>query len=1189
MKKTSTPRGNFIYRLKIIMKYSAFIALLICSVVSIALARESVAQQLLETPVTIRLENATLGEALDKIARQTRVQFVFVGSRLQQKRATNIKVESESLEKVLGKLLAPYGLSYQVVENRIVIRNAKADPLSLQTVLPTELGSYQQRGASYPVLSALKGMQTVQPINFAQLRISGSVKDPKGEPLPGVTIVIKGTQQGTTTDVNGNYSLVVPDEKAVLIFSYVGYLSEEVLVGNRNSLDIAMKEDQRALNEVVVVGYGMQKRANVTAAISSVPLSELKDMPVANIASALQGKIAGVNVQQISGQPGSSPAIKVRGFGSISAGNSPLIVVDGNIVSMNVFSLLNSSDIESIDVLKDASSTAIYGSKGSNGVILITTKKGNADKTTINLDVYSGFQGVTKKLGVLNSQQFADFWKDAANNAYLDNVPGANILDPNKVRPANAYKYPRGDLFEWFDFDDKQKLANIPTYDYQDMIFRTGQISNAQLSIGGGSEKSRYMISGGVLSQDGIIKRSEFNRYTFRANVETDVLPGLKVGMNLNPSYKVQQEVNAEGHWSNNAVINAALSVIPMVPVYAEDGQTYTSQAAYAGPYDSNGISNPVANVNEYNSKYLSTSLLGNVYAEYKFLKHFKYRLSGNIDFEGNRRNAYRTSKMPVGGLLPPTVSTGTAFSDQRLSALFNQTLNYNTTIADLHEIDILLGSEATKLTYQTSTATGSSYANDVVETLNGSASGKTTTATSSIVENASASYFARANYSYKGKYLANVSVRRDGSSIFGPDNRWGTFPAASIGWRVSEESFMKDLAIISEAKIRASYGLSGNNAFNNYYPYAALLAQDNYAFDNTLANGLTPSTLGNYRLGWERNKQMDLGIDIGIFKNRIFLVADYYNRITRDLLLSVNVPSLTGFNAAVKNIGKMENKGWEVGLTTRNLTGKFAWNTQINMSSNRNKVLALGPNGDRILSRSGVGETNVTMIGQPIGSFFGYKQIGIFQNQAELDSYPHNPTSRPGDVKYEDINNDGVINAYDRTVIGNNQPKFIYGINNMLTYKNFDLNISIQGTQGGKILNLSRRFFDNMEGNANQISIVADRWRSESEPGNGVTPRANTRTTGMNNAISSRWVEDGSYVRIQNISLGYQVPRNVLDKLRLRQVRLYMSAQNLHTWSKYLNYNPEVSTYEDPLTSGVDYGTYPLAKTIIFGLNLGI
>lgn len=1028
-------------------------------------------------------------------------------------------------------------------------------------------------------------MASLQTFAQTETTVSGTVKDAQGAALPGVTVLLKGTTTAAPTDEEGYYTIPVSDGSGTLVFSFIGFQPQEVPINNRSTIDVQLETDATALEELVIVGYGTQRREEVTAAISSVPMSELEDMPVSNVATALQGKVAGVVVQQNNGTPGSTPAIKVRGFGSISAGTSPLIVVDGNIVSSNVFNLLNSNEIESIDILKDASSTAIYGSKGSNGVILVTTKRGQAGRTNVNLDVYTGFQEVTKKIDLLNSQQFAEFSKEAANNAYLDNVPGASIDDPNSVRPTDylRYRYPRGELYDWFNYDEPE---NLPYYDYQDLIFRKAQMSNYQLSASGGTDQVQYMVSGGYLKQDGIIEKSSLDRYTLRANIDINVTPKLRLGLNLNPSYRVMDEVTSDGHWASNGIINAALSAMPMAPIYAADGTSYSSQTALAAPYNYPGITNPVANITEHNSTLLSTNVLGNAYAEYQLPQDVRYRVSGNINLSGNRRNVYRTSRMPLNQLLPPTLATGSAFSDQGLSWLFNQTLNYTKSLNEVHNLDVLIGMEVYKYQYQSSNAAGSTFANDIVQTLN--AAGLPTSVSSSMTENSTVSYFGRVGYNFKSKYLLNFSIRQDGSSIFGPENRWGTFPAGSIGWRISEESFMQNIPFLSEAKLRLSYGLAGNNAFNNFYPYVASVGSDNYSFNNNLMTGLAPSSLGNPRLGWERSQQLDAGIDVGLLDGRIYLIADYYHRTTHDLLLSVNVPTVTGFGSAFKNIGKMENKGWEFALNSHNLTGTFTWDTNLNLSFNRNKVLAMGPTGDPIKSSSGIGETNITQIGQPIGSFYGYKQIGIFQDQNDLDNYPHEATARPGDVKYEDVNGDDQITADDRTIIGNNQPDFIYGITNTFSFKGFDLNIALQGVQGGEILNLSRRFFENLEGNANQITTVLDRWRSADQPGNGQTPRANARTTGNNNAVSTRWVEDGSYLRIQNISLGYQLPKNWLDKARIQQARIYLSAQNLHTWTDYLNYNPEVSNYEGPLTGGVDYGFYPLAKTFTIGVNLG-
>ncbi|NLU90747.1 TonB-dependent receptor [Chitinophaga sp. Ak27] len=1158
MKKNAPPISGVmmprVLKFLLCMKLSSFLVILTASQVN--------ATKLFSQNITASFEQVELRTILNVIEKKAKVRFLYNYDLSCLTKKMDFSVKNARVADALNKLLEHSGLRYQQMENNLIV---------------------------------ISPVKTNEAADQSQVTITGLVTDNSNQPLPGVSINIKGTAIGTTTNAEGRYKLNVRSSNDILLFTYIGFAPQEQPLTGRTTLNVTLVAVSSNLNDVVVVGYGTQKKQNVTSAIASVPMQDLRDMPVSNVASGLQGKIAGVVVQQNSGSPGKTPAIKVRGFGSISAGTSPLIVVDGNIVSASAFGLLDAEEIDKIDVLKDASSAAIYGSRGSNGVILVTTKRGRPGKTTLGLNVYTGFQQVTKKLDMLNSQQYAAFSKDAANNAYLDNVPGAQVSDPNSARPSNflRYRYPRGDLFDWFNFDDPAKVAALPDNNYQDLIFRTAPISNYQFSATGGTENVQYAVSAGYLKQDGIIRKSTMDRYTLRANVDIKAAPKLTIGVNINPSYKITQEVKSDGHWADNGIINAALNAIPMAPVYSADG-SYSSQTALAAPYNLPGITNPVANITEYNSPFQEVNLLSNAYAEYKFLPNLKYRVSGNANIYQNRRNAYTTSKMPLNQLLPPTAAVGRAFSEQGISWLVNQVLSYDVSFNKVHNLEILAGTESNKLQYQSSEAVGNTFANDIVQTLN--AAGQPASVTSQTMENATVSYFARIDYNYKAKYLLKVSVRRDGSSVFGPDNRFGTFPAVSAGWRVTEEPFMKNLPVLSELKLRASYGLSGNNAFNisssnasnNYYPYAGNVGSTNYSFYNNIATGLAISTLGNPGLSWERNQQLDLGVDIGLLQNRISLTVDYYDRLTKDLLLSVNVPTLTGFSTAVKNIGKMSNKGFEFGVTSYNLTGAFTWNTSANLSFNRNKVLALGPTGDPILSGSGVGETNITMIGQPIGSFYGYRQLGIFKDAADLHTNPHDNTTRPGDVKYEDVNKDGIIDAKDRTLIGNNQPDFIYGMNNIFSYKNIDLAISIQGTQGGKILNLSRRFFDNLEGGGNNLTLALDRWRSPEEPGNGKVPRANGRTTGNNNAVSSRWVEDGSYLRIQNISLGYRLPKPVTDRIRLQRLRIYASVQNLYTWTKYLNYNPEVSNYEGPLTGGVDYGSYPLARTVTFGINVG-
>ena len=873
-------------------------------------------------------------------------------------------------------------------------------------------GQAQLLTASQPATAGL-GPQSptkMSPIVADQI-VSGRVTDgTNGNGLPGVSVVVKGTSRGTTTDGDGNYRVNAPDGSITLAFSFIGYVTQEIVVGNRNTINMTLIADDKTLNEVVVVGYGTQSRRELTGSIASLSTQAIRDQPVTNVVEGLTGRLPGVLIQQNTGAPGNAPSIKVRGLGSISAGNGPLVVVDGQplnsggLTNAGGLQQLNPNDIDKIDVLKDASATAIFGSRGANGVILVTTKRGRSGQPRISVDYYTGVQEVSKKMDLLNSQQFAEYSKQAYNTAYLERVPGALASDPNSKRQAEQrYRYPRGE-FPGIDFDNPASLQNI---DYQALIFQRAPISNYQVSASGGSDKVQYFVSGNYITQDGIIKQSNLNRYTVRSNIDAQLSTKLKVGLNFTPSYGIENRVNSDGHWANNGIVNAALSLVPFLSVYQADGVTYNSAAQIAASYNYSGVTNPLANITERNDRVDALRLLGNAYAEYAIWKTLRYRGTIGADLSYQRRNRFQTSAIPLNQLLPPNANNGSAFSSQNVNWVTSHTLNYTLDLNTKHHIEALIGLESQKNNYEEDQVNAINFPNDIVRTINAG----TVTSGSSLREQwALASYFARVTYSLNDRYLFNASIRQDGSSRFGSNKRFGTFPSASVGWRISEESFMKGVPAISELKLRASYGLSGNNAFldNNgnpsNYPSIGVLSKDNYVLGNGLVNGLATSTIGNNDLTWERSRQTDIGLDIGLFQNRIFLTTDYYQRITTDLLLSVQVPTLTGFSSAIRNIGEVENKGFEFGLSTRNLTGArgtgaLTWTTDLNISFNRNKVIRLGPTGDPIRSASGIGETNITVIGKPLGSFYGYRQLGIFQNQAELDAYPHFADTRAGVV----------------------------------------------------------------------------------------------------------------------------------------------------------------------------------------------
>lgn len=1160
-----------------LLRFTCTLLLMLATALSHALPVP--AQGVLDRNVTLSLRDVPLKIALTRLESNTRVRFAYSRSVIQLDKSVSISAEGETLAAVLDRLLPPLQIRYEVVGGQILLSRTAPKPETPKS-----------RDESYVPTEST-------PEAPADVTVSGRVTDEAGAGLPGVSVLLKGTQRGTATTASGTFSIAVPDGgRAVLVFSYVGYLTQEIEVGNRNQVDVSLQPSDNALKEIVVVGYGTQRKAEVTGSIASLNTQSIKDLPVANIGEAIAGRMPGVLVQQASGAPGSGPSIKIRGLGSISAGNGPLVVVDGqplnsgDVVNAGSLSLINPNDIETVDILKDASATAIFGSRGANGVIMITTKRGKAGKSTINFDYYTGIQQVSKKMDVLNAQQFAELARDAANNSYLERVPGAKATDPNSVRPAGQrYRYPQGE-FLGINYNDPTNHLNT---DWQDLVFQTAPISSYQLSASGGTEKIQYAVSGNYLKQDGVIKRTGIDRFTFRSNIDAQLAPKVRVGMSLSPSYNLEQRGNSNGHWANNGIVNAALVSAPHFKPYQDDG-SYFSVAPYASAYEILDPTNPVANIYEIDNNVNSLRLLGNAYVQVDVLKNLRYRGSVGGDLLYQRQNQFRTSLLPLSGLAPPTVSNGSSSTNDNVNWVTTHTLDYGFALRDVHQFKLLVGVEAQKNTFESNTISATNFPNDIVRTVN---AGVISGGASLKEQWTLASYFARLGYNFKDKYLFNASVRRDGSSRFGENQRYGVFPSASVGWRVSEEAFLKKIDAISELKFKASFGLSGNNAFLTgtgtfeNYGSIGILGSDNYVLGGTLANGLAATRIGNPNLTWEKSTQTDLGFELGLFNNRVFLVADYYARVTSDLLLAVQIPTITGFTFANQNIGKVRNRGVELGLTTRNVTGSpstgaFSWTTDLNFSLNRNVVLALGPTGDAIRSGTGVGETNITVIGSPLGNFFGYRQSGVFKNQAELDASPRFADAKPGDTRYADVNGDGKLDANDRTIIGNNQPDFIYGITNTFSFKGFDLNVVIQGVQGGQILNLSRRFIENLEGNQNQLTTTLDRWRSPEQPGNGTVPRANLRTTGNSNAISTRWVEDASYFRVRNITLGYRVPSALTNRIRLQNVRVYGSIQNAFTASKYLGYNPEVSGYEGALTGGVDYGTYPLPRTMTIGLN---
>jgi TonB-linked SusC/RagA family outer membrane protein len=1017
--------------------------------------------------------------------------------------------------------------------------------------------------------------------------LSGRVADEKNQPLPGVTVLVKNTTTGTSTGADGTFSLTVTTDNPVLVLSYIGYKSQEVPVNGRSQIEVSMVGDEQALKEVVVVGYGTQQKKDLTGAIATVSGQDVAKVPVSGFDQALQGQVAGLQISSSSGSPGGNTNILIRGVGSISGGNEPLFVIDGFPVSGagvgNPLNTLSPNDIESIDVLKDASATAIYGSRGSNGVIIVTTKHGKANQSRIQLDAYAGYQEIGKKIEMMNAQEFAQFTIDGRNNGYLDNVATGNINDPSSVRQTKAGKA---------DYNIPAALANPAALgvgtDWQDAIFRKARIQSYQVSASGGSDAVRYSLSAGYFDQQGIILNTGLKRYSFRANADAKVTKRLSVGISLLPSYTGQDDLPYSGHYGSLGVIQAALAQPPNVPVYNADG-SYGSTVP-SPEAASVSVQNAVKIANEYKNPSTQFRLLGNTYAEYALLPDLKFRTTFGADLNFFRSQIWNPSTLSSSAVSGPAYAV--ARRAESINWLNENTLSYQKTFGQ-HAINFVGGFTAQRETSDALAVTANNFPDDLVPNINGGtviggANQGGNSPAEAYQDYTILSLLARANYTFHDRYLLTATIRRDGSSRFGDDNKWGTFPSASVGWRVSEEEFMKGLRAVNDLKLRASYGLTGNNAIGNYRAIGQL-GNSNYIIGDALTPGLVRSSFANPNLGWETMKQLDLGLDLSVLDNRISFTADVYDKRNTNMLFNISVPGATGLTNAIVNLGEVQNKGLEMALTTRNFVGDFKWTTNANITFNRNKVLAMSTDAEQIFA-SANGQTansNVTMKGYPIGVFYGRRQLGIFQSDQEAAEYGAQPRARAGDVKWKNVDGNNVINDNDREVIGNPMPNYFFGFNNSFAYKAFSLDILTNGTMGFDIYN--GMFALNNSGVQNNTKYVYDnRWISPSQPGDGRFGRT-IRGGGNNNAqYSSQYIFDGSYLRIRTVTLAYTVPSAVAQRIGLQGARIFATGANLYTFTNYQGYDPEVSTSGDNmLAPRSDFGTYPIARSYTAGVSV--
>lgn len=1028
------------------------------------------------------------------------------------------------------------------------------------------------------------------PADINKISIKGVVTDQKGEPVIGANVVEKGTTNGTVTDIDGNFSFEVP-ANAVLTISYIGYSPKEISVGNQTSFTVKLMENTQKLDEVVVVGYGTQKKSDVTTAVSSVSADNLKDRSSVNFGEALAGQVPGVTVQQTNGTPGDDGlTVRVRGLGSITQSRDPLYVIDGYPMEGNAFSFVNPSDIESIQILKDASSTAIYGSRGANGVIIITTKKGKSGKPVVKLNAFVGFQQKQKKLDMMNRDEYVEWFKDGRNQAWLDAavIPGdpdqsAHTINDSNTRRAlypsatSQYMIPDGTGGYKYNFYDPESVAQMEDNDWQDLLFRNALMQQYELSVAGGSERTQYTFSASYTDREGIILNTDYERFNFRTSINSQVTDRIKLGMSL-MAYTSDGKGQANG---KDAPLLYALQLPPIYPQRNEDG-TYGSMVRnpeiLAGD-----VANPIGIANEMYNRKKRYGWLGTMYAEIEFIKNLKYRISANGGIHDNTQKTYQPSYLDLDASKSPRPAAGTNERKNDTDWVIENTLSYNTLLAEKHNLSVMLGYTTQSHHYEHLKGESRTFPNDEIKTLN---AGTMYSLTSDESDYSMISYLGRINYVYNNRYMLTTTLRRDGSSRFGKNKKWGTFPSVSVGWRLSEENFLKNVEQISDLKLRASFGISGNNRIGNYSSIG-LLGTGFYTTGGALQNTINPSTMSNDDLGWERTRQYNVGFELGMFNNRVRLEADFYDSRSLDLLLNVPVPTITGYSTQMQNIGKIQNRGMEYVVSTKNLTGKFTWSSDFNISFNKNKVLEVGPDGRPIYgSAPNANNSFITLPGHPVATFYGYKYVGVFMNQAELDKYPHLAGDKVGDGRYLDVNKDGVLDQNDKTFIGDNQPTFTAGFNNTFTYKNFSLGIQFTGSCGAKTFSFWQRMCGIYHGDRNAIVEQNNRWRSDEEPGDGIHFRPTRTPTGWQRDPSSAWVQNASYLRLRNLTFGYDVDSKLIGKFGLTGLHLYVTGSNLFTVTDYLGYDPENSS-ESGLSMGGDYMGYPAARSYVIGANV--
>lgn len=1089
--------------------------------------------------VNFKQKNVKLNVFLIELQKQTGYNILFDQNIIPLDVNVDLNYNKEQLNQVLNEVLSPFGIHFKQSGKNIVL--SKKLPSSITTPF-----------GSHPV------QQTI---------IKGKVQDTNGQPVVGASVRVNNVSgEGTLTNKDGSFTLSVsPQDK--LTITYLGKEPVTITIGNKSDLLIELKDKSVVMDDLVVVAYGQQKKRNLTGSIASVGSEEISKTSLQDPISILQGRAPGVQITSNSGSPGGEMTIRVRGNSSLNAGNNPLFVVDGIPIESNSLSSLNGSenfglnpladinpdDISSIEILKDASSTAIYGSRAANGVVLITTKRGAAGAAQITANFMSGVSAITRHLSVLNASQYRDVVLDSYYNMDSFEEPYWTVLD--SLNPSN-----NGDI------------------DWQRALLRTAGQYKVDLAVRGGSDKVQYAWSNSYLDQNGIIISNDYKRITSRLNVDFKVSNRLKIGQSLAYTNATNNRINAGGT-GNLSVIRELLVRPPVMSMYFPDGSLNGYQLGRRNPV---GIAMHATHYNK------SHRLIGSEYLEFDILEGLSFRSNLHFDLITMKEDEFMPSILDY----REGYNTGSVRSTNNITWANENILKYNRLFADQHNFAALLGFSLQDWRYERTGLDGMFFPSDDIRTMNAASviSNKDSDGEdiTSVGESAMLSFFGRVSYDFKGKYLAEANLRADGSSRFGRNKRFGYFPSASVGWRFSDESFFENLTnILNDGKFRFSIGSTGNHSIGNYIAQGEFMVGRNYLD----FSGAAPTVMPNANLTWETSTQYNGGIDLSFLRNRITLSADYYIKNTKDLLYSVPIPTTTGFGSITQNIGNIQNKGVEFLLSTKNLVGDFGWTTSFNISANRNRIVELPK---ELLTNGYIqnGAYHILKEGQPIGIFYGWRFDGVYANDGDNTKGVRNsstlgPLFKGGDPIWHDLNGDDIINQDDRQIIGNAEPKFFGGFSNDFTYRNFSLNVLLQYAYGNDIYSEINHQRNAIVRYNNLSTDALRRWRNQGDITDYPKPvRDDPMQT--DSRVQSRWVEDGSYIKLKNVSLRYRFPNSIASKIKLRSLDAFVTGTNLITWTRYTGFDPDVNSYAG-LRVGVDEGSYPQSRTVVFGFNIGL